>query len=209
MVANGIVEPIDLGASEADYSPVAINALTTNGALYGLPYATENVGLLRNTDLVPEAPATMADLEEVALLHQALDLVDVFLFAQAELGGETPGQHRLLDLAPQRKSLQKSLVLTDRQYQATERVDLLLQARHLDKLVDGGIDRHLELLITKGFEQELTDTDFPGFFETFTLSGSCQQNNRRPNIHFHHLKGEKRSNISPILISLSAAKGEF
>jgi maltose-binding protein MalE len=67
LVSNGSLAPIDLGDSAADYSEVAIQAFTYDGQLYGLPYAVENIALVRNTDLVPEAPATFEDLEETAL----------------------------------------------------------------------------------------------------------------------------------------------
>ena len=36
--------------------------MTFNGQLYGVPYAIENIALIRNTDLVPDAPATIEDL---------------------------------------------------------------------------------------------------------------------------------------------------
>ena len=86
LVANGVVAPVDLGASAADYNPLALDALTVNGQLYGLPYAVENVALLRNTDLVPEAPATFADLEEVALGLQADGTISVPLAVQGAEG---------------------------------------------------------------------------------------------------------------------------
>ena len=66
-VASGIVEPLDLGASASDYLEPALQGVTVDGTLYGLPYAVENVALIRNTDLVPEAPATFEELEEIAL----------------------------------------------------------------------------------------------------------------------------------------------
>jgi maltose-binding protein MalE len=86
LVANGVVAPVDLGASAADYNPLALEALTVNGQLYGLPYAVENVGLYRNTDLVPEAPATFADLEETALALEADGTVTVPLAVQGAEG---------------------------------------------------------------------------------------------------------------------------
>lgn len=67
LVANGSVIPIDLGESAADYADVAIQAFTNDGQLFGVPYAVENIALIRNTDLVPDAPATFEELEEVAL----------------------------------------------------------------------------------------------------------------------------------------------
>jgi len=86
MVANGIVAPIELGASEADYNPIAIEAVSIGSTRYGLPYAVENVGLLRNTDLVPEAPATFADLETTALALQDDGTISVPLAVQGEGG---------------------------------------------------------------------------------------------------------------------------
>ncbi len=86
LVANGVVAPIDLGASAADYNPSALDALTVNGQLYGLPYAVENVGLLRNTDLVPDAPATFDELEETALGLQSDGTISVPLAVQGAEG---------------------------------------------------------------------------------------------------------------------------
>jgi maltose-binding protein MalE len=67
LVSNGVVEPVDLGPAAAEYSEVAVQAFTYDGQTYGLPYAIENIALIRNTDLVPEAPATFEELEETAL----------------------------------------------------------------------------------------------------------------------------------------------
>ena len=50
--------------------------------LLGLPYAVENIALFRNTDLVPEAPATFEDLETVALQLQSDGTVEVPLAIQ-------------------------------------------------------------------------------------------------------------------------------
>jgi len=57
LVTNGAVAPLELGDSVADYQPVAIEALTYDGIVYGLPYAVENVALFRNTALAPQPPA--------------------------------------------------------------------------------------------------------------------------------------------------------
>lgn len=67
LVSNGVLEPIDLGDSADDYAEVATQAFSFDGQTYGLPYAVENIALIRNTDLVPEAPATFEDLEATAL----------------------------------------------------------------------------------------------------------------------------------------------
>jgi hypothetical protein len=39
-----------------------VKAVTFNGQVYGVPYATENLALIRNTELAPAAPATIEDL---------------------------------------------------------------------------------------------------------------------------------------------------
>jgi arabinogalactan oligomer / maltooligosaccharide transport system substrate-binding protein len=70
LVENGVVAPVDLAPLEGDLAEVAVQAFTFDGQTYGLPYATENVGLFRNTDLVPEAPATWEEVEETALALQ-------------------------------------------------------------------------------------------------------------------------------------------
>jgi len=62
LASNGSITPIDLAGREAEFTEVGLNALKWDGVEYGLPYVTEAVGLYYNTDLVPEAPATMADL---------------------------------------------------------------------------------------------------------------------------------------------------
>src|SRR5262245_54936889 len=57
-VANGAIVPIDMGDLAEDFYPNALNLFTYQGQLWGVPYATENIALIRNVDLVPEAPAT-------------------------------------------------------------------------------------------------------------------------------------------------------
>lgn len=59
---NGVVAPLELGDSAADYLPVAIDASTYDGTVYMLPYAVENIAILRNADLIPEAPASFDDM---------------------------------------------------------------------------------------------------------------------------------------------------
>lgn len=59
--ANGAVQAIELGAAADGFEQVALEAFTQDGQVYGLPYAVENIGLIRNTDLAAEAPATWDD----------------------------------------------------------------------------------------------------------------------------------------------------
>ncbi|TFB15818.1 maltose ABC transporter substrate-binding protein [Microbacterium sp. 3H14] len=59
---NGVVAPIELGDSAGDYLPVALQAATYDGTVYMLPYAVENIAVLRNADLVPTAPTSFDDM---------------------------------------------------------------------------------------------------------------------------------------------------
>ncbi|UCN16077.1 sugar ABC transporter substrate-binding protein [Cellulomonas iranensis] len=58
LTTNGVVAPIELGDKTADFEDVAIQAFTQDGQVYGLPYAIENIALIRNTALAATAPAT-------------------------------------------------------------------------------------------------------------------------------------------------------
>ena len=72
LVAGGILAPIDLGDKAEEFAPVALQAFTYQGDLYGMPNATENVALFINTDLVPECPATWTEVYEISSeLHTA------------------------------------------------------------------------------------------------------------------------------------------
>jgi arabinogalactan oligomer/maltooligosaccharide transport system substrate-binding protein len=63
LVQNGTVAPIQIsGDVAAKFAPQAIAATKFNGQSYGVPYAVENIGLMRNTALAPEAPKTMEEL---------------------------------------------------------------------------------------------------------------------------------------------------
>lgn len=62
LVTNGVVAPVELGDSTGDFEQVAIDAWSYEGQTYGVPYAIENIALLRNTDLVAEAPTSYDDM---------------------------------------------------------------------------------------------------------------------------------------------------
>ncbi|MFI6318440.1 extracellular solute-binding protein [Nonomuraea sp. NPDC050556] len=63
LVQNGAIDPVNLTAEQkASFSEIAMKAVTFNGQVYGAPYAVENIALIRNTKLAPEAPATIEDL---------------------------------------------------------------------------------------------------------------------------------------------------
>ena len=61
-VANGLLVPVDLAGLDDQFAPTAIDAFTFNGELYGMPVSTENVAFFRNTELVPDAPATWEEV---------------------------------------------------------------------------------------------------------------------------------------------------
>jgi arabinogalactan oligomer/maltooligosaccharide transport system substrate-binding protein len=62
LVKNGIAAPLEVGDKASDFSDVAIKASTYQGKVYMLPYAVENLALLRNTALVKEAPKSFDDM---------------------------------------------------------------------------------------------------------------------------------------------------
>lgn len=61
LTTNGVVAPVELGDKAGDFQEVAVQAFTQDGQVYGLPYAIENIALIRNTALAPTAPATWDD----------------------------------------------------------------------------------------------------------------------------------------------------
>ncbi|QZN84594.1 maltose ABC transporter substrate-binding protein [Cellulomonas sp. C5510] len=67
LVQNGVVAPIELGDKAGDFLDVAIDAMSYDGTLYGLPYSVENIGLVRNNALVSEPTPDTFD----ALVEQA------------------------------------------------------------------------------------------------------------------------------------------
>jgi arabinogalactan oligomer / maltooligosaccharide transport system substrate-binding protein len=81
LATNGLIEPIDIKKPK-DLSPVALKAFTYNQKVYGMPYAVENIALVRNTTLVPKAPKTFAELEKIALALKKAGKVDVALALQ-------------------------------------------------------------------------------------------------------------------------------
>lgn len=62
LTTNGVVAPLELGDKAADFLPVALDASTYDGTVYELPYAVENLAMLRNADLVPEPAANFDDM---------------------------------------------------------------------------------------------------------------------------------------------------
>jgi len=68
--ASGLLAPVELGPNAANFAPNAVQAFTyTDGKVYGMPQATENIALIYNTDLVPTPPTTF---DEVKTMSQAI-----------------------------------------------------------------------------------------------------------------------------------------
>jgi arabinogalactan oligomer/maltooligosaccharide transport system substrate-binding protein len=62
LVQNGAIDPLNLTPDElSGYSEKAVQATTYDGKLYGVPYGIEALALYRNTEIVPDEPATMDD----------------------------------------------------------------------------------------------------------------------------------------------------
>ncbi|MGL4831437.1 MAG: sugar ABC transporter substrate-binding protein, partial [Propionibacteriaceae bacterium] len=62
LAKNGTIQPVELGSKKADFLPVAVSAFTYEGKTYGVPIQIENLALVRNTQLAPNAPSSWDDL---------------------------------------------------------------------------------------------------------------------------------------------------
>lgn len=88
LVESGLVAPLDLGAKADEFVPMSLEAFTyTDGKLYGMPYATENLGFFYNTELVETPPTTWAEVLEIGKALQDEGKVQ-YAFAMAGGGYE-------------------------------------------------------------------------------------------------------------------------
>lgn len=71
LVANGAIIPIELDDLAVEFTEPALTAFTYENTLWGVPYATENIALVRNVDLVPEAPTTWEEVRAISEELQA------------------------------------------------------------------------------------------------------------------------------------------
>ena len=88
LVRNGAVQPVELPQGRADgLEATAIDALTYDGQLFGVPYSQENIFLMRNTELVPDAPETFEELVEAGTeLKDAGETSEVLAMAVGQEG---------------------------------------------------------------------------------------------------------------------------
>jgi arabinogalactan oligomer / maltooligosaccharide transport system substrate-binding protein len=82
LATTGLVEPMDLGVKAKTLSTVGVKAMTYGGKVYGVPYAIENIALIRNTKLAPKKPATFVELEKNALALKKAGKVKIALAIQ-------------------------------------------------------------------------------------------------------------------------------
>jgi arabinogalactan oligomer/maltooligosaccharide transport system substrate-binding protein len=61
-VTNGVVGTVDLGGKADQFSDAALMGVTYDGQTYGVPYAIENIALVRNDALLTETPASWDDM---------------------------------------------------------------------------------------------------------------------------------------------------
>ncbi len=93
LVTNGVLEPLEIANPDA-YQDVAIDGFTYDGRVYGLPYAVENIALVRNTELVPDAPATWEDVVSIAEDFKAQHAGDPsYLGLALQVGNEGDAYH--------------------------------------------------------------------------------------------------------------------
>ena len=64
---RGLLAPVDISAQESQFRPVALDAFTYQQKVYGVPIATENVALFRNTDLAQTAPESIEEMATTGL----------------------------------------------------------------------------------------------------------------------------------------------
>lgn len=64
---GGLIVPVDLADRTSRFAAVAVSGFTYEGRTYGVPIETDNLALLRNTELAPEAPGSLEDMVRTGL----------------------------------------------------------------------------------------------------------------------------------------------
>lgn len=84
LVTNGVLAPIEYEQRHDEFNESAIQAMTYNSRVYGVPYAMENIALLRNDDVTTaDIPDTFDELIE---LSKSLDTQYPVMVQQGEGG---------------------------------------------------------------------------------------------------------------------------
>jgi arabinogalactan oligomer/maltooligosaccharide transport system substrate-binding protein len=95
-VDQGIITPVELGPVADGLAEVATQAFSVDGQTYGLPYAIENVALVRNADLAPEAPASWDEL--IATGQELVDAGEADLPFGVQMNGEAGDPYHFYSL---------------------------------------------------------------------------------------------------------------
>src|SRR5690625_121169 len=66
LVIRGLVDPVNLGDLESEYTDTALDAIQYDGDYWGYPAVIETYAMYYNKDLVDEAPETMDDIMAIA-----------------------------------------------------------------------------------------------------------------------------------------------
>ena len=76
LVDNGALVPLDLTGMEDLFEPSALNIFTYQNEIWAMPYAWENLGFIRNTNLAPEIPATWQEVRAFSEEIQGSEAAD-------------------------------------------------------------------------------------------------------------------------------------
>lgn len=95
LVQNGVIAPVNLSNPDA-FDPVAVEAVTYDGQAYGVPYAVENLALIRNLSMAPDAPATVEEMVEVGEAAVADGLASEAAILPVGQNGEVYHMHPLI-----------------------------------------------------------------------------------------------------------------
>lgn len=67
LVESGLVAALDAGGAAGSFRAVAVSGFRYSGRQYGVPFATDNVALVRNTDLAKRAPKSIDQMARLGL----------------------------------------------------------------------------------------------------------------------------------------------
>ena len=89
LVRHRVIEPLALSdRRQQSFVPEAVEAMTYQGELYGVPYALDTAVLLRNTDLAPDPPATFEEMLATGEELRAGGRADEAFVMQVGAGGD-------------------------------------------------------------------------------------------------------------------------
>lgn len=83
---NGVLlAPVELGSQSGEFVGFTINLFTRDEQILGVPYMIETIALVRNTDIVPDAPQTWSEVVDICQsLHESGTMDQPFALPDAE-----------------------------------------------------------------------------------------------------------------------------